>query len=243
MIGTAKSKLAAESLCSAWDAAPEGAVYIIERYRGNAVNLRTRFESLIKAAGLVPWPKPFQNLRASRETKLMAVFPAKEVASWLGNSEPAAMAHYAMATAESFQRAIGTTTTSGSISGSISRDTGAIPKETGPRKTPNLLMNPGLRWLQVGTVWTVQWARRDSKPTLAHSENTLELQPEANAEVVSQITALAAHMTPSQLKRWLLIGKSLSGLTKAPDAPPVDDSLSPEQVQEGARMIARIAER
>ncbi len=91
---------------SAWDAAPNGAVYVVERYRGNSVNLRTHFERLIKQAGLVPWPKLFQNLRASRETELMAVYPAKDVASWLGNSVPAATAHYAMATAESFQRAI-----------------------------------------------------------------------------------------------------------------------------------------
>lgn len=91
---------------SAWDARPEGAVYVIDRYRGTGVNLRTRFETIIKAAGLVPWPKLMQNLRASRETELMAKFPAKDVASWLGNSVPVAMAHYAMATAESFRQAI-----------------------------------------------------------------------------------------------------------------------------------------
>ncbi len=33
---------------------PDGAVYVVERYRGNSVNLRTQFERLIKQAGLVP---------------------------------------------------------------------------------------------------------------------------------------------------------------------------------------------
>ena len=35
----------------------------------------------------------------------MAKYPAKDVASWLGNSVPVAMQHYAMATDESFQAA------------------------------------------------------------------------------------------------------------------------------------------
>ena len=35
----------------------------------------------------------------------MAKYPAKDVASWLGNSEPVAMAHYAMAMQSSFDRA------------------------------------------------------------------------------------------------------------------------------------------
>jgi transcription initiation factor TFIID subunit TAF12 len=81
---------------------------------------------VIKQAGLVPRPKLLQNLRASRETELMAVYPAKDVASWLGNSVPVALAHYAMATAESFQRAIvegasGSGGKTGAICGSISR--------------------------------------------------------------------------------------------------------------------------
>lgn len=90
---------------AAWNDAPEGAVYVVDRYRGGSVNLRTRFESIVKAAGLVPWPRLYQNLRATRETELMAKFPAKDVANWLGNSVGIAMAHYAMATDEAFQNA------------------------------------------------------------------------------------------------------------------------------------------
>ena len=71
-----------------------------------AVNLRTRFEAIIRRAGLEQWPKLFQNLRASRETELLSSFPAKDVCQWLGNSEPVAMKHYAMATESSFSRAI-----------------------------------------------------------------------------------------------------------------------------------------
>lgn len=75
---------------------------MITRYRHPGQNLRTTFEKIFKAAGLPPWSRLFQNLRASRETELMAKWPAKDVASWLGNSVPVAMRHYAMATDETF---------------------------------------------------------------------------------------------------------------------------------------------
>lgn len=91
---------------AAWDRAPDGSVHVINRYRSAEQNLRTTFEKIIKRAGLTPWPKLFQNLRASRETELMATYPAKDVAAWMGNSVPVAMKHYAMPRAETFERAI-----------------------------------------------------------------------------------------------------------------------------------------
>ena len=87
--------------------------FVTNRYRSPDQNLRTTFEKIIKRAGLVPWSRLFQNLRASRETELMA----KHVASWIGDSVPVAMRHYAMATDESFQAAAGLTCDRGYISG------------------------------------------------------------------------------------------------------------------------------
>ena len=60
----------------AFDLAPEGAVYVVERYREASMgpkgwrncNLRTQFERIINRAGVEPWPRLFHNLRASRET-------------------------------------------------------------------------------------------------------------------------------------------------------------------------------
>lgn len=89
----------------AWENAEPGQEYLITRYRSSSQNLRTTFEKIITRAGLEPWPKRFQNLRASRETELLGLYPAKDVASWLGNSIPVAMAHYAMTRAESFEAA------------------------------------------------------------------------------------------------------------------------------------------
>ncbi len=87
---------------AAWDAAPEGSEFVITRYRQADQNLHATFRKILTRAGVAPWPRLFQNLRASRETELMARWPAKDVASWLGNSVPVAMRHYAMATDESF---------------------------------------------------------------------------------------------------------------------------------------------
>lgn len=95
--------------CARREADPS-ATYVITRYRASATNLRTYFLRIIKTAGLEPWPKLFQNLRASRETELMGKFPAKDVASWIGNSVPVAMAHYAMPLASSFEAAKSTAT-------------------------------------------------------------------------------------------------------------------------------------
>jgi len=98
-----------------FDLAPEGAVYVVnERFREAAqgpggwasANLRTTFTKIVKRAGLNPWPKLFQNLRASRETELCERFPIQVVTSWLGNSPKVAMKHYLMTTEEHFARAV-----------------------------------------------------------------------------------------------------------------------------------------
>ncbi len=93
---------------AAWDAAPEGAVHVINRYRRHDQNLGTTFKKIVERAGHKPWPKLLQNLRASRETELLARFPAKDVTEWCGNSIAVAMDHYAMATKATFKAAMET---------------------------------------------------------------------------------------------------------------------------------------
>jgi integrase len=58
-------------LNACWDAAAEGAEHVIVRYRDKNFNLRTQLERIIGRAGLKPWPKLFQNLRATRATELV----------------------------------------------------------------------------------------------------------------------------------------------------------------------------
>ena len=52
-----------------------------------------------------PWPKLFQNLRASRETELVESYPIHVVCAWIGNSEHIAAKHYLQVRDSDFERA------------------------------------------------------------------------------------------------------------------------------------------
>ena len=98
--------------------------YVITKPRGSESVLRSSMESILKRAGIPLYPKLFQNLRASRETKLLDDYPIKDVCTWLGNSPKFAMEHYAMARQESFARAAGLAETSGGPKTGSSRQNG-----------------------------------------------------------------------------------------------------------------------
>ena len=69
------------------------------------VNLRTVFSRLIVKAGLTPWPKLFVNLRSSRETELLSVYPVADVCRWFGHSPAVAARFYAQARSEVAEKA------------------------------------------------------------------------------------------------------------------------------------------
>src|SRR5262249_43657490 len=89
-----------------YDDAQEGAEYVISRYRDPAANLRTQFVRYITAAGLKPWGKPWQNLRASRATELADLFPSHVCAAWLGHTEAVADEFYRQVTDDHFAKAV-----------------------------------------------------------------------------------------------------------------------------------------
>ena len=89
-----------------FELAEPGTVPVITRYRRANQNLRTTFEKIVERAGMVLWPKPFQNLRSTRETELMETFPAHVVVSWIGHSEKVAQRHYLQTTDAHFERAV-----------------------------------------------------------------------------------------------------------------------------------------
>jgi len=68
--------------------------YVIKKHRGSALNLRTALDRKMSAAGLVRWPKLFQNLRANSLTDLAESHPIHTVCQWLGNTVEVAMRHY-----------------------------------------------------------------------------------------------------------------------------------------------------
>ena len=84
---------------------------VVTRNSSADQNLRITFEKIVKRAGLKraglkPWPKPFQNPRATRETELMEVYPSHVVVSWIGHSEKVARQHYLQTTDAHFEKAV-----------------------------------------------------------------------------------------------------------------------------------------
>jgi integrase len=99
--------------------APEGSTWVITLTRNIAVNLRTQFERIIHRAGLLPWPRLFQNLRTSRETELAARFPLHVVTTWIGNSAAIAAKHYLQVTEADFEAASQRAAKSGAVRGAL----------------------------------------------------------------------------------------------------------------------------
>ena len=82
--------------------------FVIFRYRQTNANLRTQFQRILKQAGIQPWPKLFQNLRASRATELADEYPEHVAAAWIGHSPDIAKRHYWRVTEEHFTNAVHT---------------------------------------------------------------------------------------------------------------------------------------
>lgn len=80
---------------------------VITRYRDANANLRTQLCRILKRAGVAPWPKLFQNLRATRATELAREFPAHVAAAWMGHSREIADKHYWRVTDDDFAAALG----------------------------------------------------------------------------------------------------------------------------------------
>ena len=86
--------------------AKDGAKWVIPMLSGQpSKNLATTLKKIIRRAGVEIWPKPFQNMRASRQTELEQNFPTHVVCKWLGNTPNVAMKHYLTVTDEDYKKA------------------------------------------------------------------------------------------------------------------------------------------
>ena len=92
-----------------FDAAEPGTTYVISRHRLASANLRTQLLRIMDRAGVEPWPRLFQNMRASRETELSRRHPLHVVTAWIGNSAPIAARHYLQVTDTDFDKAMSAT--------------------------------------------------------------------------------------------------------------------------------------
>lgn len=93
-------------LLNAFEVAEPGSEFVVGDRLRLCKNLGTQFTRIIERAGVVPWPKPWQNLRATRVTELaQSGVPLYQVTKWLGNSEGVAQEHYVMLTDDDFSKA------------------------------------------------------------------------------------------------------------------------------------------
>jgi hypothetical protein len=146
-------------LAEAFDLAPEGAVHVITRYRDANSNLRRQLVRIIRRAGLTPWPKLFQNLRARRETELAAQYPLDVVCAWIGNTEMIAAKHYLQVTEDHYRQAAQIPAQS-AADGASQRMT-AVPAEMRKATAVN---NSDLKSIPVNTC---DYPQGDSNPCLS----------------------------------------------------------------------------
>lgn len=137
-------------LMDAFEAADDGAVYVVGRYRdATGTNLRTHLLRLIDRAGLTAWPRLFNALRASRATELAAEYPIAVCTAWMGHTAAVAEAHYHMVREEDFDHAASTPTRSrGAESGAQAAQNPAqhrsAPEGTAPQARAETLGNAAL---------------------------------------------------------------------------------------------------
>ena len=79
--------------------------HVVRTLQDREKNLRTQFNRIIEQAGVVPWAKPFENLRSTRRTELERQFPSHVVNAWLGHSAKVAERHYLQVTEDDWAKA------------------------------------------------------------------------------------------------------------------------------------------
>ncbi len=90
-------------LVEAYEQAAVGDKLILPRMLTGAANLRTTFTKIITRSGHKPWPRLFQNLRASCATDWVKKYPNHVVAKWLAHSPMIAATHYLQARERHFE--------------------------------------------------------------------------------------------------------------------------------------------
>lgn len=100
---------------------PAGSVYLFDRARNAAATQwRKSLGLLLERLHIPPWPKRWQNLRASCRTDLEARFPGFVVDTWLGHSAAVGRRHYTRVHEAHFNAACGVT---GGVRDPIATDT------------------------------------------------------------------------------------------------------------------------
>ncbi len=108
----------AEPLQEWWDRCDDCQPLVFPNHQCSGSAITGKLQRLCRRIGEPLWAKPWQNMRASRETELLESHPIHKVADWMGHSASIALKHYAQIFKE--QDAGAASSTSGSVSGSHS---------------------------------------------------------------------------------------------------------------------------
>ncbi len=123
-------------LDAACEQAEPGKTFVAPMAARKGANLRTQMERIITKAGHAPWPRLFQNLRASRETDWVEKYPSHVVAKWLGHSPKVAAQHYLMSREHHFESVVtggSAADTAATLSSPATEPTGRPTKTVEPR--------------------------------------------------------------------------------------------------------------
>lgn len=165
-------------LLEAFENATPGQAHVITRWRTSAVNLRTGFNRILNRAGVQPWPRLWQNLRASCATELLERFPSHVCAAWLGHTNAIADRHYRQVTQAHLAAAVGIPATddpvqmlkNAKVETPTRNPTQQPPEMAGYAQklpTANGLKSPDFQGISAicGSVQNGGWAIRDSNPS------------------------------------------------------------------------------
>ena len=89
-----------------WEQAAEWEPKLFPKHQISGAGLTRKLEIACRAAGVALWSKPWQNMRATRESELLEEYPIQTVATWLGHSPKVALTHYAQVSKEHHARAV-----------------------------------------------------------------------------------------------------------------------------------------
>jgi integrase len=112
-------------LLELFEAAEDDAVEMVPQAHRAHVNITHGLRRIIERAGLKPWPRLLQNLRASCATDWAGEYPVHESSKWLGHSPTVAAKHYLQSKDLHFKAVTGAGPWLGSMPASAATKSGA----------------------------------------------------------------------------------------------------------------------
>jgi len=199
------------------------AEHVVELVRSETCNLRTRFERIVCRAGLKPWQRLFQNLRASCATDFAQALPNHEAARFMGHSPLIAASHYLQPSDHNFRAVTGDgpwITTMDAAAGGVQSgvqggvQSGVQSGVAGRRAPSHALATIGANprnaaWLRESlrdpatTCETDEWAKRDSNP---RRHKPADLQSALVGHLSIRPSGCHAPRTPAGRESYLAAG-------------------------------------